>query len=246
MLEQTDLTRLYLAWRETLKGRALGFDPRDCSAPLLLNMPDTYARADRRVLFCGQETFGWKGMDLTARDGKAERETAPDEQVETLNDFIAVENAVDSLTRGYEHFSFAKHYRGRGSPFWAAFREVQAWNLGEVLWTNLSRFDHQGGSILNSPQRKEALAAQSDLLAREIEVTKPDTALFVTGPRYDWLLESLFPGLRFEALGGLPSVVRLHHHHLPLRAFRTYHPNALRRMKRWTDLQVVRDAIDQV
>lgn len=211
MLEQTDLTQLYLAWREALRGCALGFDPSDCSAPLLVNMPDAYARADRRVLFCGQETFGWKGMDLTAIDKMVRPDTADDEKIETLADFLTVERAVDALTRGYEHFAFGRNYRGRGSPFWVAFREVQAWNFGEVLWTNLSRFDHKGGSILSSPRREEALAAQSDLLAREIVLTKPDIALFVTGPRYDWFLEKLFPGLRYEALAGSPSVHRLHH-----------------------------------
>jgi hypothetical protein len=116
MPDQVELAQLYHRWRKDLKSRPLGFDPKCYSPPLLIKMPEAYCVAERRILFCGQETYGW---DF--------------ENGATFGDFLDDDNSVEALLAAYETFAFAKNYRSRGSPYWAAFREVKNWKLGDVL-----------------------------------------------------------------------------------------------------------------
>jgi hypothetical protein len=59
-------------------------------------------------------------------------------------------------------------------------------------------------------------------------------SIFFTGPYYDYIIESVFPGIAFEQIDEHPTreLARLSHGSLPGRAYRTYHPTYLRRGKR--------------
>ena len=244
MPEQTRMTEIYRRWRNDLAGRTLGFDPSRYSAPLLVKLPAAYQAAQRRILFCGQETYGWNWMGLTETDEATGVTVTVREKAETLADFLAHESTIETLVDGYAQFAFAEHYSGRGSPFWVAFREVQGWGLGEMLWVNLSRFDYEAGSILKSPDLDEVLGFQGRLFASELAETTPDVMIFATGPNYDHLIERFFPGVTTEPLAGAPSVVRLRHPALPAHTYRTYHPRGLRMQGRWADLAAIRGAIE--
>ena len=244
MPDQARLTEIYRQWRNVLEGHVLGFDPSRYSAPLLVKLPDAYRMAQRRILFCGQETYGWNWMGLTETDEATSVTVTVRENAETLADFLAHESTIETLVDGYAQFAFAEHYSGRGSPFWVAFREVQDWGLGALLWVNLSRFDYEAGSILRSPNLDEVLGFQGQLFASELAETAPDAIIFATGPNYDHLIERFFPGLTREPLAGAPTVVRLSHPALPSQTYRTYHPRGLRMQGRWADLSAIRGAIE--
>jgi hypothetical protein len=147
---------------------------------------------------------------------------------------------VSEAVSCYREFDFAaKYYR---SPFWQFFHSVRlAAFPGElearrrVLWTNLVKFVGRDGSrILKKPYAEQALRLQEDVLVTELAIAKPDICVFVTGPDYDGILERYFDGVRFEPLD-LPvrQFARLVATRLPHHSYRTYHPNALRRLKMW-------------
>ena len=243
MPDQNRLTNIYRQWRKELLDRNLRIDPATYSPPLLIKLPSTYQAAQRRILFCGQETYTWKWPALTKLDEQTGATSTTRPAIDTFADFLKHESSIETLVNGYGEFAFAESYPGRGSPFWVAFREVQDWRFGELLWMNLSRFDYDGGSILRSPHLEEVLDLQGQIFASELNETQPDVIIFATGSSYDHLIERYFPGVKKEPLVNTPSVSRLFHPSLPAHTYRTYHPRGLRMQKRWEDLSAIRDAI---
>lgn len=197
-----------------------------CSSPLLLMAPDGWKDASRRLVIVGQETFGW-GDSAIPR---------------SLED-------IRSSMQGYTEFSFAKnHPAHRNSPFWRAFRQLAMKSEAEVLWTNLLRFDIDGGSVLRNcrpDELKALLAAQHGILEREIEVLDPHAVVFFTGPNYDRILLGEFPSTKFEPIDDYPArqFARINADGLPRTSFRTYHPGYLNRSGRWDWLNRLSDLI---
>lgn len=250
MPHQTKLTQIYRDWRDTLPESLPNIEAKNYSAPLLMNMPTAYQAAERRILFCGQETLGWghkESPDVgnTAEDSTKAEGSLTSKDVEALADFLSVKDSVDVLLRSYEEFAFAKTYSGRSSPFWRAFRQVQAWNKGELAWTNLSKFDYLGKSISDSPNLSEIINLQIEIFQQEVQIADPHIVLFLTGPNYDWMLKRFFPEMVSQPLNGDPAIQQLSHALLPKYSFRTYHPRYLQQSNRWKDLTTVHDAITQ-
>jgi hypothetical protein len=79
------------------------------------------------------------------------------------------------------------------------------------------------------------LSLQRGLLTAEIRVLKPTAVIFFTGPDYDVALRDEFPELSMRPLFDRTEreFARLSHPELPSETFRTYHPNFLRRRKKW-------------
>jgi len=70
----------------------------------------------------------------------------------------------------------------------------------------------------------------------EVRILDPTAVVFFTGPRYDAILRSEFPGLELNAVAGHTSrqFAEAVHPALPNSAFRTYHPRYLRRSGKWS------------
>lgn len=207
------------------------------SCPLLLSMGPTWPTSEHRLLLIGQETLGWDFRSGDYYDW-------PHPSLASLADFQSYDHAVPALVHGYAEFDFAKrqpaNYR---SPFWRAFRLLREHSAssgtGEVLWSNLFRCSLDGGSVVNTATAAELqniLAFQQGLLGREITALRPTGVLFVTGPYYDFAINSEFPGATWERVPSYDPrhVSRVVHPALPDRTFRTYHPNYLARsQERW-------------
>jgi hypothetical protein len=213
------LTQAYEKWRSTGE---LGSLPQNVRAPLLLAVPDQYFKSPVRLAYIGQEPLGW-GFG----------------NVKTVRDFASVPNAVNELIAGYRNFRFAENCPGnRNSPFWQFFRKLASRLNVQPVWTNLVRFcvenAHQDSmSVLQSEPalRAAILQRQRGLLAAELEQLAPDVCVFVTGPRYDSILDDQFAGVRRHHVFGFGDhqFAKLSHPALPLRSFRLYHPGFLRR-----------------
>ena len=231
---QRRLELAYADWKRSLhfeEPTALQLSP-----PLLLSVPPVYTNAKRRILFCGQETYGW---DWTSNQ-RTNR---------TMQDFLANPDAVEALCCGYRQFDFAKpHPKSWTSPFWRAFREVQDWPDAGLIWNNLSRCDYLGGSVLTARKEVQTCLSecQRELLLRELAILQPQVCLFVTGPNYDNLLSEVFPGCRLsEVANDIPvrQLARIQHSRLPASSFRTYHPNYLSRGRHWHFLARLRELV---
>jgi hypothetical protein len=189
------------------------------SRPLLMYVPESYAKTAVKLMVVGQETYGW-----------GDPETRP--ETNTVVEY----NTVDALVGLYRGFDLARHYRRR-SYFWrAAHRLYRELNPGgeehAFVWSNLVKVDQN--------KRRPEFAVEEaicrlGLLEKEIEITKPDVVIFFTGPTRDERLRSTFPDVVYEEL--FPGVVQLRHSALPARSYRTYHPSYLKRSRRWGDLE---------
>jgi len=196
-----------------------------CSLPLLMNMPaeDAWQNNRRRILFVGQESLNCWGEDVYNK----------------LFDTADTPQFIDALMGKYKDFNFsAGNHRYANSPFWRTFRQLGDPAKGEILWSNIFKFDYKGGAVLRRKDdpapTSEIYRAQNTLLSEEIRLLQPTAIIFFTGPFYDEAIISEFPDVKIEAFG--PEKVRafakLSSAQLTMPAFRLYHPNYLSRKKR--------------
>ncbi len=249
---QKNLVDVYDAWKSGLQ-----FSDQEAahlSPPLLLSVTDEYCNAERRILLFGQETFGW-GWNSSL---KAKYPDYPKNwefsAMESMADFLQNPDSVENMCWAYQAFSFSKYQKDNyKSPFWKAFREVQAWPGAGVMWSNVSRCDYagatSGNSIFHAPEdlREKLVISQKELLLKELIILKPHVCLFFSGPYYDPILTASFPNCRFSPLGTQPArqLAQIADVSLPLSSFRTYHPNYLNRNQvgKWEFIEVIRSSV---
>ena len=205
------------------------------SPPLLLKVSEAWENSKKRVLVVGQETLGWGFHE-------GEYYQWPYASILSFKDFVTTDNSVEAMIRGYSSFEFAKHqpdnYR---SPFWNAYRQVRKANGDEidginttVLWSNLFRMSLDGGSVIKNGTSEEVSdirTASAGLLLSEMEILKPTSAIFFTGPDYNDALYSEFDHSRLIRFKDYDTsrTSYISHPILPKRAIRTYHPGYLNR-----------------
>ena len=241
---QERLALIYNAWKTRID--ISESEGAKLSPPLLMSVPDGYESAERRILFCGQETYGWGWTaDYRKQYPRYERDF-PFKDVCSLADFMRNEDGVEALCWAYREFDFSsKQPINHRSLFWQAFREVQGWPGASLIWGNLSRCDYLGHSILAAPTAliDELAELQRELLTEEICLLKPDVCLFFSGPYYDVLLSTIFPDIVYEPVvtANVRQLAKLSHPNLPAMSFRTYHPGYLNRAGLWEFLNRIRD-----
>jgi hypothetical protein len=210
--------------------------PREGVEPLILmDVPEGWSNASRKVLVIGQETLGW---DFKPDDGYE----WPYPPITGLEQFLTVPLSVEAMMHGYRAFEFSRHQPGNfNSPFWRAYRQIRE-AVGDepmgfntkVLYTNLFKTAVDGTSIVKNGTQEEAdniWQASVTLLAREIKILRPDAVVFFTGPDYDRYLELEFEGLQWAPSDkhGQRAFSKLSHPALPENSYRTYHPGYLSR-----------------
>jgi hypothetical protein len=147
----------------------------------------------------------------------------------------------------YRWFALARRFPTLNSPFWRAFRLLDA-GINTVtdsaLWTNLFKVD-VNGSVVRNCTAKEMTAIQNvqqGLLRHEVEVLKPDFVVFFTGPSYDTSIRCAFPEAEFRPLAPefpTSTISLVSAPGLPPNTVRTYHPVYLQRSRRWSILPLI-------
>ena len=136
-------------------------------------------------------------------------------------------------------------------PFWTSFRAVEDWPAG-VMYTNICKVDWEGGSFIrgNKAAGRAFLDRQRAVVQAEFEILRPDVCLFLTGPNYDWVVDTQFPGVLNEARvdTSIPAreLTRLSHPLLPVNSIRSYHPGYLFRAGKREHIKTMRAAIETV
>lgn len=181
--------------------------PKNCVGPFFISCPKNYADLPTKWMYIGQETKGW--LRLSRHSG------------------------VRELMCEYEKFNLAKDYRGASSPFWNFGHALDSrlnpsGPARSFIWDNTARIGYKGVAGKVSDEHLE-FWSKCSLLANEVMLLSPDLILFVTGPKYDHLLEIEFPGIKLGSLSLNQPVCRLSHPALPALSFRSYHPAFLRR-----------------
>ena len=237
---------VYERWKAEVK--VSDEDAQELSPPLLISVPKGYETAKHRILFCGQETYGWQWTSRYRDTYPKYDKDFPYADIRTFADFLANDDGVEALCWGYREFNFSSkqpiNWRG---PFWKAFREAQEWRDASLVWSNLSRCDFRGGSILAAPAAliDELAEMQTTLFEEELCILKPNACIFFSGPYYDSLLSTIFPDVEFAPVDDISirKLARLTHPKLPTRSFRTYHPGSLSRQKLWTFIEKLQNLI---
>lgn len=216
MMKQ-ELETLYKSNIDRIKAVRDAFPETDLEGPFLISALDEYQHAAKRIMIIGQQTKGW---------------------------YCDVED-VDAHMKGYEEFNFGENYYN--TPFWSFFHKIGSALLDRgyrSVWANINRFDLEADRPTGEVEEK--MYELDFLLVKEIEILKPDSCIFLTGPSFDERLRSIFPGIEFDSVRDWDTrkFCRLSHSSLPQKTYRTYHPNYLRRSK--LEATVLTDLIDAI
>ena len=197
---------------------------RDLDGPFLMDFrEDLYNKAQKKILFIGQEPYGWLGGTSNTID-------------------------VDTLMKKYIDFEMANGIPNRNSPFWRGLFLLNGiLNPDQkedpcFLWTNVTKYCTVEGRPIPFEDIK-FIINEMNLLPNEIKIINPDGVIFFSGPDYDEKIQIQFDGeIQFKQVqDDIPAreFARLIHKDLPKNTFRTYHPNALMRQHKWNYLELI-------
>ncbi|MBK9732472.1 MAG: hypothetical protein IPO83_14550 [Chitinophagaceae bacterium] len=179
--------------------------------PLLINIDneEEYMNADLRIMIFGQETNDWH-------------------QKFNLDKKITLD--------GYRSF-FERQFGTNIYPgqYWNGFRKFRKMILEDkpklqigFLWNNIVKIGKLGSKGFPPDYIYEIERKHFSVVKEEIEITKPNVILFLTGPDYDEVIADNFGHLTYKRIS--PFTVRqlskLEMNDVQF-AFRTYHPNYL-------------------
>ncbi len=186
--------------------------------PFLISVPQEFKNASRKILFVGQETYGWIPFKNLLESG---------------------ENFKNESKIWYEEFDYAQGPKALRSPFWRFHRQLSQ-GLGldyrSLLWTNLVRFDrinkeNKRASILQESYAEILLKAQNGILRSEIENNNIENVIFLTGPYYDYIIQQEFLRCEFTEISKTYSKNQASlvfaNDYPNVRMIRTYHPRYL-------------------
>ncbi len=185
------------------------------SYPLLIHVFPEYQKTKTKLMIVGQQTRGWGWKNITKFWGTSKWDDS-------------VEELIEELIKKYKGFHLGEKYYS--TPFWHSahklFQKIEPSGPEYgFLWSNLIKIDQKG----KDPKDfiKETVCNSFPVLPLEIEVTRPDVAVFLTGPYYDKIIRQTFNGLNFDKIEGYKerTLARIVHYRLPKDSFRTYHPN---------------------
>lgn len=176
--------------------------------PMLIHVPEGYLESKMRVMVFGQETNGWE---------------------DTLSDKKDV-TFLQGVYRGF----LEKGLRHRG-PYLNAVKSFQRLLSGlepscQIVLNNVIKI----GKAWNKGRPPDSVIEWQNrwfthVIKEELELLKPHLVIFLCGPNYDPFIKRVFPQeVTFQPLNTrdvrqLARVVSPGH--LPVNAFRTYHPN---------------------
>lgn len=151
------------------------------SYPFFTGVSDEYIKSQKRIMIVGQETNGWNVFkeDWTIKDSR-------DWAIDYLNFQLKYCNYQDLK----EIFK-----RRNSSPFWSFFKAFS--NDGIVpCWNNIDKAQRKFGNQtkaltveIEAELNKTITSLNTTLFLKEIEITKPDIIIFITGPNYQFTME---------------------------------------------------------
>lgn len=178
--------------------------------PMLLKFDElAFSRADKRIMICGQETWGWDSFG-----------TSIDAGMNTYQRFF--------IERGF--------YPGYGrSAFWKAFRFFER-SLSDTFQGQQIQFIYQNISKIGRNDDQTGVTTNIRNLEREhfpvfrkeVTLLQPDIILFLTGPDRDHDIRFHYPDATFNPAGDETNIRKcawVSSSALPSLSLRLYHPS---------------------
>ncbi|MFA6138995.1 MAG: hypothetical protein WC667_13050 [Sulfurimonas sp.] len=223
---QNKLDELYVKEldKEKLK-KDFGVEACVLSAPFLINVPETYEMANKKVLYIGKETNIWWG--------KLKHFIDYDDSIDILKRRYTAEFEGGSLPRSRDSRVQSAPYIGedwKNNAFFSKYKYFRSNIIGaSVLWTNLLKMDngskdYSKNSINNSDVRKYS----KDILLQEIAILKPDVIIFVTATstnlkKYDDAIKNTFDNNFQSSEVCVPQQLWIFEY-AGIKCYRTVHP----------------------
>lgn len=166
-------------------------NPENLSAPLLLNIHQSYLNSKPKIMFVGKETNHW----LT-------HENRP-ENKRGLNYLINnYEEAFEKLFDRYDK-ALSDNFGKTQSDFFSEYNKFLTEGLGSVVWNNLFKmsFNQNKGEKNNFSKNSinhsdELTKLSKDIFLEELKTLKPDVLIFVTGASYDSVIKEFLTGYK--------------------------------------------------
>ncbi len=127
---------------------ALGFDSELYSHPYYISLPDDWENAHTRIMIVGEEGHGKQRLK---------------------NDIEYIQKA---------HRDWQSKLIDCGSPFWIRFKKIS--DFGCCIWNNLDKVHRlrEDSCRLSCKERKLLHSTKIKILAKEIELLKPNVVVF--------------------------------------------------------------------
>jgi hypothetical protein len=181
------------------------------TSPLLLKVGNEaeYQNADIRLVIFGQETNSW---------------------------YEEFHGDMQEVIGCYDGFFNDKECWGYGGQFWNGFaRFLKLLNERypdksvAYLWNNIVKIGKHGAMGLPPSYILEVEQSNFDVIPQELAILQPTITLFLTGPNYDPIINSLFNKPTFSTVSDGFSTRQLAQLAIPNSeyTFRTYHPGYL-------------------
>jgi hypothetical protein len=170
-----------------------------------------YQTADIKIIIFGQETMGW--------GGQYGHEHYPKEIMNLYEAFFTSGEAMEK----------------RGGCFWHAIKSLikllkeknKDKNIG-YLWNNVVKIGYNDKGFPEKFYNSIVKPYFNHIIPKELEILKPDYAIFFTGPNYDHVINDIFNNPPKNTLDGfeetefckmkIPNIKK---------SLRTYHPTHL-------------------
>ena len=185
MCVNNQLLKLQQLWDEQYAKTYSKEHPQSISRPFAYGVPEEYMTADFKLMVVGQEAAGFSAYDdPTAWDLQRTQQWVVDY---TRRQLWGIRAGV------------AEEDRRKSSPFWNfmknlnKFGMVPSWNNVDKVYQKKTADTGEKVIRLTDDQRREfnkAVCEGKTLLQKEVEISKPDGIVFVTGPHYRHSMET--------------------------------------------------------
>lgn len=190
-----------------------------CAYPFLIQATPHYLNAQKRIMFCGQETLSW-GREFPHPDT-----TSPCDLMGLYDSFVNNNNRGEQLLKpGYN-----RHYK---SPYWNfQWRIMQAFPEVGFVSQNLVKSGKYGSEGCNNAIY-ELTKQFFPVWKEELRILKPDMIIFLTG-NYDWRIREVIGDFTKIPVGQNSHIDQLQFKNIDFPfAVRTNHPAYLQRHNR--------------
>lgn len=151
------------------------------SYPFFTGVSDEYENASKRIMIVGQETRGWSQYkpDWTTADSQ-----------KWAIDYLRYQLHYSDDEKFKESFG-----RRNSSPFWSFFKAFSKENV-VPCWNNIDKAQrYYNGKTMSLTVDIECILneklpnSNETIFQKEIEITKPNVIVFITGPNYHTTME---------------------------------------------------------
>lgn len=186
--EQNDLNALYKKILSKSELEKLD-SSENLSAPLLLNINESYLKSNPRIMFIGKETNHWLTHESRPENKKGVNYL--------INNY---DNAFEELFKRYDK-ALTDNFGKTTSDFFTQYNKFLPEGQGSVVWNNLFKMSYNQSNgkkdnfSKNSINHSDILSKLSkDTFLGELEILQPDILIFVTGASYDKVIKEFLTG----------------------------------------------------